>query len=96
MREDEQESDSDEMSEADFKYSSQEECLAVVYSAEDIREFFKNTKWQKNLLIEEYFPDHKQFIHEVKHFRRKVRSLSFYRLKKLIIKVNRETPDDDV
>lgn len=42
---------------------STEEQLSVVYPAEDIKEFLRITKWQKNVVTEEYFPACKQFVH---------------------------------
>ncbi|KAK3533725.1 hypothetical protein QTP70_024307 [Hemibagrus guttatus] len=44
------------------KRKKQEEQINVVHSAEDIKEFLRNTKWQKNVALEEFFPDRKQFI----------------------------------
>ncbi|KAK3516285.1 hypothetical protein QTP70_008646 [Hemibagrus guttatus] len=63
-----------------------EEQVNVVYSAEDIKEFLRNTKWQKNVALEEFFPDRKQFIHDVKFFRREGAfvDVEIFRLKKLI------------
>ncbi|KAK3558072.1 hypothetical protein QTP86_007318 [Hemibagrus guttatus] len=64
-------SDSDDcVSDSVLTFDSQEEQINVVYSAEDIKEFLRNTKWQKNVALEEFFPDRKQFIHDVKFFRR--------------------------
>ncbi|KAK3524871.1 hypothetical protein QTP86_010601 [Hemibagrus guttatus] len=58
------ESDSDDrISDSVLTFDSQEEQINVVYSAEDIKEFLRNTKWQKNVALEEFFPDRKQFIH---------------------------------
>ncbi|KAK3532120.1 hypothetical protein QTP86_008572 [Hemibagrus guttatus] len=53
---------------------------------EDIKEFLRNTKWQKNVALEEFFPDRKQFIHDVKFFRREGAfvDVEIFRLKKLI------------
>ncbi|KAK3544420.1 hypothetical protein QTP86_011158 [Hemibagrus guttatus] len=65
------ESDSDDrISDSVLTFDSQEEQINVVYSAEDIKEFLRNTKWQKNVALEEFFPDRKHFIHDVKFFRR--------------------------
>ncbi|KAK3543874.1 hypothetical protein QTP70_030041, partial [Hemibagrus guttatus] len=59
--------DSDDcISDSVLTFDSQEEQINVVYSAEDIKEFLRNTKWQKNVALEEFFPDHKQFIHDVR------------------------------
>ncbi|KAK3570656.1 hypothetical protein QTP86_024770 [Hemibagrus guttatus] len=68
------------------KRKKQEEQINVVYSAEDIKEFLRNTKWQKNVVLEEFFPDRKQFIHDVKFFRREGAfvDVDIFRLKKLI------------
>ncbi|KAK3530199.1 hypothetical protein QTP86_018057, partial [Hemibagrus guttatus] len=68
------------------KRKKQEEQINVVYSAEDIKEFLRNTKWQKNVALEEFFPDRKQFIHDVKFFRREGAfvDVEIFRLKKLI------------
>ncbi|KAK3560342.1 hypothetical protein QTP86_006431 [Hemibagrus guttatus] len=67
----ERESGSDDrISDLVLTFDSQEELINVVYSAEDIKEFLRNTKWQKNVALEEFFPDRKQFIHDVKFFRR--------------------------
>ncbi|KAK3525572.1 hypothetical protein QTP70_000458 [Hemibagrus guttatus] len=68
------------------KRKKQEEQINVVYSAEDIKEFLRNTKWQKNVALEEFFPDRKQFIHNVKFFRREGAfvDVEIFRLKKLI------------
>ncbi|KAK3510682.1 hypothetical protein QTP70_013507 [Hemibagrus guttatus] len=83
----EQESDSDDcISDSVLTFDSQEEQINVVYSAEDIKEFLRNTKWQKNVALEEFFPDRKQFIHDVKFFRREGAfvDVEIFRLKKLI------------
>ncbi|KAK3563432.1 hypothetical protein QTP86_028164 [Hemibagrus guttatus] len=59
----ERESDSDDcISDSVLTFDSQEEQINVVHSAEDIKEFLRNTKWQKNVALEEFFPDRKQFI----------------------------------
>lgn len=44
---------------------SQQEHVNIIYHAEDIKEFLRTTKWQKYVVIEEFFPDNKQFIHEL-------------------------------
>ncbi|KAK3571382.1 hypothetical protein QTP86_010419 [Hemibagrus guttatus] len=78
--------DSDDcISDSVLTFDSQEEQINVVYSAEDIKEFIRNTKWQKNVALEEFFPDHKQFIHD-KFFRREGAfvDVEIFRLKKLI------------
>ncbi|KAK3549037.1 hypothetical protein QTP70_028519 [Hemibagrus guttatus] len=83
----ERESDSDDrISDSVLTFDSQEEQINVVYSAEDIKEFLRNTKWQKNVALEEFFPDRKQFTHDVKFFRREGAFLhvEIFRLKKLI------------
>ncbi|KAK3516433.1 hypothetical protein QTP70_012487, partial [Hemibagrus guttatus] len=83
----ERESDSDDcVSDSGLTFDSQEEQINVVYSAEDIKEFLRNTKWQKNVALEEFFPDRKQFIHDVKFFRREGAfvDVEIFRLKKLI------------
>ncbi|KAK3517732.1 hypothetical protein QTP70_016978 [Hemibagrus guttatus] len=83
----ERESDSDDcISDSVLTFDSQEEQINVVYSAEDIKEFLRNTKWQKNVALEEFFPDRKQFIHDVKFFRREGAfvDVEIFRLKKLI------------
>ncbi|KAK3527834.1 hypothetical protein QTP86_006899 [Hemibagrus guttatus] len=83
----ERESDSDDcISDSVLTFDSQEEQVNVVYSAEDIKEFLRNTKWQKNVALEEFFPDRKQFIHDVKFFRREGAfvDVEIFRLKKLI------------
>ncbi|KAK3565424.1 hypothetical protein QTP86_008243 [Hemibagrus guttatus] len=69
-----------------IKGKNKEEQINVVYSAEDIKEFLRNTKWQKNVALEEFFPDRKQFIHDVKFFRREGAfvDVEIFRLKKLI------------
>ncbi|KAK3551835.1 hypothetical protein QTP70_029411, partial [Hemibagrus guttatus] len=80
------ESDSDDcISDSVLTFDSQEEQINVVYSAEDIKEFIRNTKWQKNVALEEFFPDRKQFIHD-KFFRREGAfvDVEIFRLKKLI------------
>ncbi|KAK3527922.1 hypothetical protein QTP86_011750 [Hemibagrus guttatus] len=48
------------------------------------KEFLRNTKWQKNVALEEFFPDRKHFIHDVKFFRREGAfvDVEIYRLKK--------------
>ncbi|KAK3560532.1 hypothetical protein QTP86_010414 [Hemibagrus guttatus] len=94
----ERESDSDDcISDSVLTFHSQEEQINVVYSAEDIKEFLRNTKWQKNVTLEEFFPDRKQFIHDVKFFRREGAfvDVEIFRLKKLITRVNRENSDDE-
>ncbi|KAK3526114.1 hypothetical protein QTP70_015999, partial [Hemibagrus guttatus] len=83
----ERESDSDDcISDSVLTFDSQEEQINVVYSAEDIKEFLRNTKWQKNGALEEFFPDRKQFTHDVKFFRREGAfvDVEIFRLKKLI------------
>ncbi|KAK3562687.1 hypothetical protein QTP86_005311 [Hemibagrus guttatus] len=67
-----------------------EEQINVVYSAEDIKEFLRNTKWQKNVALEEFFPDRKQFIHDAKFFRREGAfvDVEIFRLKKLITRIS--------
>ncbi|KAK3538150.1 hypothetical protein QTP70_032483 [Hemibagrus guttatus] len=83
----ERESDSDDcISDSVLTFDSQEEQINVVHSAEDIKEFLRNTKWQKNVALEEFFPDRKQFIHDVKFFRREGAfvDVEIFRLKKLI------------
>ncbi|KAK3549035.1 hypothetical protein QTP70_028514 [Hemibagrus guttatus] len=83
------ESDSDDrISDSVLTFDSQEEQINVVYSAEDIKEFLRNTKWQKNVALEEFFPDRKHFIHDVKFFRREGAFLhvEIFRLKKLIMR----------
>ncbi|KAK3538386.1 hypothetical protein QTP86_001553 [Hemibagrus guttatus] len=83
----ERESDSDDcISDSVLTFDSQEEQINVVYSAEDIKEFLRNTKWQKNVALEEFFPDRKQFTHDVKFFRREGAfvDVEIFRLKKLI------------
>ncbi|KAK3539536.1 hypothetical protein QTP70_010072 [Hemibagrus guttatus] len=48
----ERESDSDDcISDSVLSFDSQEEQINVVYSAEDIKEFLRNTKWQKNFTL---------------------------------------------
>ncbi|KAK3506003.1 hypothetical protein QTP70_003092 [Hemibagrus guttatus] len=87
MKVEERESDSDDcISDSVLTFDSQEEQINVVYSAEDIKEFLRNTKWQKNVALEEFFPDRKQFIHDVKFFRREGAfvDVEIFRLKKLI------------
>ncbi|KAK3569560.1 hypothetical protein QTP86_000979, partial [Hemibagrus guttatus] len=94
----EQESDSDDcISDSVLTFNSQEEQINVVHSAEDIKEFLRNTQWQKNVALEEFFPDRKQFIHDVKFFRREGAfvDVEIFRLKKLIMRVNRENSDDE-
>lgn len=44
---DKRESDSDDVLESVLNYGFQDECLPVIYSAEDIKEFLRTTKWQK-------------------------------------------------
>ncbi|KAK3509008.1 hypothetical protein QTP70_018515, partial [Hemibagrus guttatus] len=86
---DDRESDSEDcLSDSVFNFASQEEQLSVVYPAENIKEFLRTTKWQKNVVIEEFFPDRKQFIPDVKHFRREGAfiDVEVYRLRKLIAK----------
>ncbi|KAK3530622.1 hypothetical protein QTP86_029314 [Hemibagrus guttatus] len=81
------ESDSDDcISDSVLTFDSQEELINVVYSAEDIKEFLRNTKWQKNVALEEFFPDRKQFIHDDKFFRREGAfvDVEIFCLKKLI------------
>ncbi|KAK3520082.1 hypothetical protein QTP70_013029 [Hemibagrus guttatus] len=81
------ESDSDDrISDSVLTFDSQEEQINVVYSTEDIKEFLRNTKWQKNVALEEFFPDRKQFIHDVKFFRREGAFIhvEIFHLKKLI------------
>ncbi|KAK3533832.1 hypothetical protein QTP70_032693 [Hemibagrus guttatus] len=83
----ERESDSDDcISDSVLSFDSQEEQINVVHSAEDIKEFLRNTKWQKNVALEEFFPDRKHFIHDVKFFRREGAfvDVEIFRLKKLI------------
>ncbi|KAK3510999.1 hypothetical protein QTP70_027845 [Hemibagrus guttatus] len=83
----ERDSDSDDcISDSVLTFDSQEEQINVVYSAEDIKEFLRNTKWQKNVALEEFFPDRKQFIHDVKFFRREGAfvDVEIFRMKKLI------------
>ncbi|KAK3562249.1 hypothetical protein QTP86_032586, partial [Hemibagrus guttatus] len=83
----ERESDSDDcISDSVLTFDSQEEQINVIYSAEDIKEFLRNTKWQKNVALEEFFPDRKHFIHDVKFFRREGAfvDVEIFRLKKLI------------
>ncbi|KAK3542572.1 hypothetical protein QTP86_030400, partial [Hemibagrus guttatus] len=83
----ERESDSDDcISDSVLSFDTQEEQINVVYSAEDIKEFLRNTKWQKNVALEEFFPDRKQFVHDVKFFRREGAfvDVEIFRLKKLI------------
>ncbi|KAK3545804.1 hypothetical protein QTP70_013774 [Hemibagrus guttatus] len=92
------ESDSDDrISDSVLTFDSQEEQINVVHSAEDIKEFLRNTKWQKNVALEEFFPDHKHFIHDVKFFRREAAFIhvEIFRLKKLITRVNRENSDHE-
>ncbi|KAK3519527.1 hypothetical protein QTP70_034596 [Hemibagrus guttatus] len=87
MKVEERESDSDDcISDSVLTFDSQEEQINVVYSAEDIKEFLRKTKWQKNVALEEFFPDRKQFIHDVKFFRREGAfvDVETFRLKKLI------------
>ncbi|KAK3511548.1 hypothetical protein QTP70_009337 [Hemibagrus guttatus] len=87
MKVEEGESDSDDcISDSVLTFDSQEEQINVVHSAEDIKEFLRNTKWQKNVALEEFFPDRKHFIHDVKFFRREGAFLHVetFRLKKLI------------
>ncbi|KAK3506666.1 hypothetical protein QTP70_013172 [Hemibagrus guttatus] len=82
----ERESDNDDcISDSVLTFDSQEEQINVVYSAEDIKEFLRNTKWQKNVALEEFFPDRKHFIHD-KFFRREGAfvDVEIFRLKKLI------------
>ncbi|KAK3521892.1 hypothetical protein QTP70_019009, partial [Hemibagrus guttatus] len=89
------ESDSDDcISDSVLTFDSQEEQINVVYSAEDIKEFLRNTKWQKNVALEEFFPDRKQFIHDVKFFRREGAfvDVEIFRLKKLITREGRPDP----
>lgn len=38
-------------------------------SKENIKEFLRITKWQKNIVIEEYFSDCRQFVYDVKYFK---------------------------
>lgn len=66
---DKRESDSD-ASDSVFNCRSQDNCLQVVYSVEKIKEFLTMTKWQKNVAVDEHFPDLKQFAHDGKLFRR--------------------------
>ncbi|KAK3527932.1 hypothetical protein QTP86_012209 [Hemibagrus guttatus] len=83
----ERESDSDDcISDSVLTFDSQEEQINVVHSAEDIKEFLRNTKWQKNVALEEFFPDRKQFTHDVKFFRREGAfvDVEIFRLNKLI------------
>ncbi|KAK3542235.1 hypothetical protein QTP86_021395, partial [Hemibagrus guttatus] len=83
----ERESDSDDcISDSVLTFDSQKEQINVVYSAEDIKELLRNTKWQKNVALEEFFPDRKQFIHDVKFFRREGAfvDVEIFHLKKLI------------
>ncbi|KAK3562924.1 hypothetical protein QTP86_011449 [Hemibagrus guttatus] len=97
MKVEERESDSDDcISDSVLTFDSQEEQINVVYSAEDIKEFLRNTKWQKNVALEEFFPDRKQIIHD-KFFRREGAfvDVEIFRLKKLITRVNRENSDDE-
>ncbi|KAK3552293.1 hypothetical protein QTP86_009435 [Hemibagrus guttatus] len=84
------ESDSDDrISDSGLTFDSQEEQINVVYSAEDIKESLRNTKWQKNVALEEFFPDRKHFIHDVKFFRREGAFIhvEIFRLKKLITRL---------
>lgn len=66
----ERESDRDRMSDSDTRCGSQDECFLVVYSVKDIKEFLKTTKYQKNIVVEEFLPDRRQFINNDKQFRR--------------------------
>ncbi|KAK3527731.1 hypothetical protein QTP86_002196, partial [Hemibagrus guttatus] len=76
------------ISDSVLTFDSQEEQIHVVYSAEDIKEFLRNTKWQKNVALEEFFPDRKQFIHDVKFFRKEGTfiDVEIFCLKKLIMR----------
>ncbi|KAI5086392.1 NACHT, LRR and PYD domains-containing protein 12-like, partial [Silurus meridionalis] len=79
VKADEAESDSDDgMSVSVFSQESQEKALDVLYTAEDIKKFLRTTKWQKNISVEQFFPNRKQFIYDVKHFRREVYILFFF------------------
>ncbi|KAK3534608.1 hypothetical protein QTP86_016758 [Hemibagrus guttatus] len=93
MKVEERESESDDcISDLVLTFVSQEEQINVVYSAEDIKEFLRNTKWQKNVALEEFFPDRKQFIHDVKFFRREGAfvNVEIFRLKKLITRLEQK------
>ncbi|KAK3510268.1 hypothetical protein QTP70_032587 [Hemibagrus guttatus] len=78
----------DRISDSGLTFDSQEEQIHVVYSAEDIKEFLRNTKWQKNVALEEFFPDRKQFIHDVKFFKKEGTFIDgeIFCLKKLIMR----------
>lgn len=69
-----------------------DENSVVMYAAEDISNFLKETKGQKNVRVENYFIDGQQFINDVCHHRREgaFTDRELYRLKKFVSKLKKQ------
>lgn len=70
-----------------------------MYRAEDISRFLKETKAMKGMKAEDFFPDSKQFVNDVRFLMKEgvFQDVEVYRLRKTVNKLKKQiTKDDDV
>lgn len=77
--------------------SSQNENLISLYRADDISRFLQETKGMKEVQVEDFFPDCKQFINDVRYLMKEgaFQDVEIYRLRKLVNKLKKQFTKDD-
>ncbi|KAM9470587.1 uncharacterized protein Hap1MRO34_019449 [Clarias gariepinus] len=94
----ETESDSDGyISDSVLILTPEEERMPVVYSEESIHSFLEKTKGGSKIKLEEHFPNKRQFIHDVKYYKKHKAFIDreIFRIKKWITKINKELAEED-
>ncbi len=76
---------------------SQNESLICLYRAEDISRFLQETKGIKGVQVEDFFPDCKQFINDVRFLMKEgaFQDVEVYRLRKIVNKLKKVIKADE-
>lgn len=71
--------------------------MICLYKAEDISRFLQETKGMKGVQVEDFFPDCKQFINDVRYLMKEgaFQDVEVYHLRKIVNKLKKITKDDD-
>lgn len=82
---------------SNMSLSSQNETLICLYSANDISKFLQETKGVKGVQVEDFFPDSKQFINDVRYLIKEgaFQDVEIYRLRKLVNKLKKKCNKDE-
>ncbi len=75
----------------------QNESLICLYRAEDISRFLQETKGIKGVQVEDFFPDCKQFINDVRFLMKEgaFQDVEVYRLRKIVNKLKKVIKADE-